>query len=284
MTRSKPNYLSAIGSVALVLFMVGFFALSALHARQLVALFKEKVDIWLELRPEASQADVSRIMADVRRKPFVKKESVQFITREQAVEQMKADLGDTLLLADLPNMLRDVVRFNVRANYLEADSLAALREIFSRDSLVAELQFERAATENIGRNIEKMGWLTLCLGFLLIFAAIALIHNTIRLALYSNRFLIKNQELVGATWEFISRPYLLRGILNGLWSGVAAIAALLLLTTWLQGQLPELAELEDMAGTLTVFACLLVLGIVISGLSTWWVVNKFLKMRVEELY
>lgn len=284
MARSKPTYISAIASVALVLFMVGFFALTALHARKLVALFKEKVDIWLELRPDARQTDVSRIIAGIRQQPFVKKETVTFITREQAVAQMKADLGDTALIADLPNMLRDVVRFNVEANFLSPDSLASFREMLRRDTLISDLHFEQAETGNIGRNIEKLGWLTLALGFLLIFAAIALIHNTIRLALFSNRFLIKNQELVGASWEFISRPYIRRGILNGFWSALLAIALLIGLLTFSQRQMPELEDLEDVNGMLAVFAGLTLLGVLISGLSTYWVVKKFLRMRVDDLY
>ncbi|MFN4254903.1 MAG: cell division protein FtsX [Saprospiraceae bacterium] len=284
MARSKPTYISAIASVALVLFMVGFFALTALHARKLVALFKEKVDIWLELRPDARQTDVSRIIAGIRQQPFVKKETVTFITREQAVAQMKADLGDTALIADLPNMLRDVVRFNVEADFLSPDSLASFREMLRRDTLISDLHFEQAETGNIGRNIEKLGWLTLTLGFLLIFAAIALIHNTIRLALFSNRFLIKNQELVGASWEFISRPYIRRGILNGFWSALLAIALLIGLLTFSQRQMPELEDLEDVNGMLAVFAGLTLLGVLISGLSTYWVVKKFLRMRVDDLY
>ena len=284
MARTKPTYISAIVSVALVLFMVGFFALTALHARKLVSLFKEKVDIWLELSPDARQTDVSRIIAGIRQQPFVKKETVVFITREQAVAQMKADLGDTALIADLPNMLRDVVRFNVEADFLSPDSLASFRETLRRDSLISDLHFEQAETGNIGRNIEKLGWLTLALGFLLIFAAIALIHNTIRLALFSNRFLIKNQELVGASWEFISRPYIQRGILNGFWSALLAIGLLIGLLSVSQRQMPELEDLEDVNGMLAVFAGLTLLGVLISGLSTYWVVKKFLRMRVDDLY
>jgi cell division transport system permease protein len=125
---------------------------------------------------------------------------------------------------------------------------------------------------------------TLVLSLILIFAAITLIHNTIRLAMFSNRFLIKSQELVGASWEFISRPYIQRGLLNGLWSAVLAILALLAMVWWLQKLIPELQQLEDPNGLVLVIFGLIVLGVLISGLSTWFVVHKFLRMRLDDLY
>ena len=284
MPRTKPNYLYAIISVALVLFILGFFALTALHGRKLVTLFKEKVDIWLELKPGAAEAEVPRIIAAIRQQPFVKKETVTFITREQAMADMKKDLGDNSLLEDNPDLLRDVIRFNVRADFLDSDKLLAWRETLRQDSVVADLYFEAANTGNIGKNIQNLGLIALGLGILLIFAAVTLIHNTIRLALYSNRFLIKNQELVGASWTFISRPYIQKGILNGFISAAFAIAALIATLWWLYSLMPEFSQLQDINGIVAVFVGLVVLGVLISGLSTYFVVNKFLRMRVDDLY
>lgn len=265
MPRTKPTYLYAIISVALVLFIVGFFSLTAMHGRKLVTLFKEKVDIWLELTPGTPEEEVPRIIADIRRWPFVKTETVTFVTREQAAAAMKEDLGDKSLLEDNPDMLRDVIRFNVRASFLDGDSLAAWREQLRQDTLVSDLYFEAANTGNVGMNIQKLGLIASALGFLLIFAAITLIHNTIRLALYSNRFLIKNQELVGASWDFISRPYIQRGILNGLASAVLAIAALIASLWWLYSVMPDLRQLQDINDTLMVLVGLVALGVLISG-------------------
>ena len=197
---------------------------------------------------------------------------------------MREDLGEESLLEDIPNLMRDVVRFNVRADFFQEDSLRQWRETLRQDTMIAELYMEAANTGNIGNNIEKIGWFTLGLGFLLIFAAVTLIHNTIRLALYTNRFLIKNQELVGASWGFISRPYILRGIYNGFWSAILAIALLIALLSVGQRQIPELQSLEDINGILAIFTGLVVLGVLISGLSTYFVVNKFLSMRVDDLY
>jgi cell division transport system permease protein len=284
MPRTKPTYFYAIASVALVLFVLGFFALMALHGRKLVTLFKEKVDIWLELKPGLAQDDVARLVNSVRQHPYVKPETVNFITKEQAAATMREDLGDASMLEDMPDLLRDVVRFNVKAEYLDDKKLTEWRETLRQDTLVSDLFFEAANTGNVSRNIRNLGFVTLILGLLLILAAVTLIHNTIRLALFSNRMLIKSQELVGASWDFISRPYIRRGVVNGLWSAVMAIAALMLMLWWLRSLIPELEQLEDPNGIVFVMFSLILVGVLISGLSTWFVVNKFLRMRIDDLY
>jgi cell division transport system permease protein len=284
MSRTRPTYLYAIASVALVLFVLGFFALMALHGQKLVTMFKEKVDLWLELKPGLPETEVARMIGLVRQHPFVKKESVTFITREQAAATMREDLGDETMLDDIPDLMRDVIRFNVRAEYIDDERLLEWRESLRQDSVISALYFETANTSNVGANIRSIGLITLALGVFLIFAAIVLIHNTIRLALYSNRFIIKNQELVGASWEFISRPYIRKGILNGLWSAAIAIMALLFALWWLHNIMPDLEQLQDMNAVVLVFSGLALLGVLISGLSTWWVVRKFLKMRLDDLY
>jgi cell division transport system permease protein len=284
MPRTRPTYLYAIVSVALVLFVLGFFALMALHGQKLVTMYQEKVDLWLELKPGLAEADVARMVTMVRQQPFVKKETVTFITREQAAATMREDLGEESMLDDIPDLMRDVVRFNVKAEFLDDQRLIDWREALSQDTMVSKLYFEAANTSNVGANIRSLGLITLVLGVFLIFAAVALIHNTIRLALYSNRFLIKNQELVGASWEFISRPYIRKGVLNGLWSAAIAILSLLIVLWWLRNMIPDLEQLQDMNAVVLVFSGLALVGVLISGLSTWWVVRKFLKMRLDDLY
>ncbi|MCC6281736.1 MAG: hypothetical protein IT262_14105 [Saprospiraceae bacterium] len=284
MSRTKPTYFYAIISVALVLFIVGFFMLTTLHARKLVTLFKEKIDIWLELKPDLAEEDIARIVGNIRQKPFVKKESITFITREQATATMKEDLGDESMLEDAPDLLRDVIRFNITSESLNDENLAQWREELRQDTLVSDLYYEASNIGNVSKNIQNMGLLALGLVILLIFAAVTLIHNTIRLALFSNRFIIKNQELVGASWTFISQPYIRRGILNGFWSALLAIAALIGILVWIEHQIPDIAQLRDLDSMLMVFVGIIVLGVLISGLSTWFVVNKFLRMRIDDLY
>jgi cell division transport system permease protein len=282
--RKKPTYLYAVLSVALVLFMLGFFALMVTHTTKLVTLFKEKVDIWLELRPETPRAEAERISADLQNQPFVKKGSVSYISKEEAAATLRQELGDENTPSDMPDLLRDIVRFNVEANFFSEDSLKSLRETFRRDSAVSELYFEATNTASVSKNIRNLGWFTLLISALLIFSAVTLIHNTIRLALYANRFIIKNQELAGASWSFISRPYLQRGLLNGLLSALVAIALLSLLLWQSQRMMPELADLRDPIDIALVYISLIILGVCISGGSTWIVVRRFLRMRIDDLY
>lgn len=284
MASSRPNYLSVILSVALVLLLIGIFLLTAAYGNRLVALYKEKVDIWLELKSDISDSEVARVVGSVRSQPFVKKETLTFITKEQAAATMRKDLGDESLLEDLPNLMRNVVRFNVKSAFLTSDSLASWRTEIRQDSAVADVFFEAVSLGNTEANVQKISYLVLVLAFLLIIGAIALIHNTIRLALYANRFLIKNQQLVGASWGFIAAPYIRRGIINGVLSGILAVAVLSVLIELGLQAISDFSSIHT-PGTLIILGLLLVvLGAVIGGLSSWIVVNKFLKMRIEELY
>lgn len=270
--------------MASVLFAAGLFALVALHGQRLVALFKEKVDVWLEFKPDIPQEDIARIIRQIRQEPFVKPETVTYITREQAAASMREDLGDESLLADLPNMMRDVVRFHVRADFFQRDSLRRWREELKQDTLISELYVEAVETGNISRNLNLISGITLGLALLLLVVAIVIIYNTIRLALYANRFIIKNQELVGASWDFITRPYLQRALINGLISALLAIGALIALLNWAYHQMPELQQLQDLNGILAVFVGVLLLGVLLSTLSTYAVVRRFLHMKIDDLY
>ena len=282
--RNKPTYFGAITSVALVLFMIGLYLLIALQTQRLVQVFRENVDIWVEIKPETSQQDIATLLTKLEKKGFVKNESISYITKEQAAEEMKTDLGEGQLLEDLPSMMHDIVRFNVRADYLHSDSLTMFRTSLKEDPIVSDLFFDAAITDNVTKNVEKIAWFTLGLGFLLIFAALILIHNTVRLALYANRFLIKNQELVGATWDFIARPYVKRGVWTGFLSALFAIAALCLLVFFAEKNMPSLKEVNDRLGMGLVFSLLVVIGMLISGISSYVSVRKYLGKKIEELY
>jgi cell division transport system permease protein len=284
MPRNRPNYLPVILSVALVLLVMGFFAMTAAYGNRFVALLKEKVEIWLELQPDLPEQEVARIVGTVRAQPFVKKETLSFITREQAAATIRKDLGDDALLADLPMLMHDVVRFNVKAEFLQGDSLAEWRTMMKADSAVADLQFEALSAGNAEQNLRTITWFMLGFALLLVLGAAVLIHNTIRLALYANRFIIKNQELVGASWQFIAQPYVRRGLINGLFSGALAVAALVGMVSLTLRMMPDFETIHDPNMLIAISIGIIALGGLIGGLSSRLVVNKFLRMKLEDLY
>jgi cell division transport system permease protein len=282
--RTKPNYIYSIISVALVLFLLGFFGLIILHAQRLMIVFKEKVNILAELKESSPQSDIETFQLALNNYEFVKDGSVNFISKEEAVELMQEEFGEDFLKLDLPNPFFDVITFNVKAVYLEKDSLQNIREELLSYDAVNDVFYQESLTNNIGKNIRKLGFLALGISLFFILVAVTLIHNTIRLALYSNRFLIKNMELVGASWEFISRPYIMKAILQGVISSLIALAALGLIMYWVWQDIPEIRELKDIPGYIALGVFLIAIGILINTLSTYLVVNKYLKMQVDDLY
>lgn len=282
--RTKPNYIYSIISVALVLFLLGFFGLIILHAQRLMIVFKEKVNILAELKESSLETEVDTFKLALENYTFVKEGSVNFISKEEAVELMQEEFGEDFLKLDLPNPFFDVITFNVKAVYLEKDSLQNIREELISYAAVNDVFYQESLTDNIGKNIKRMGFLALGISLFFILVAVTLIHNTIRLALYSNRFLIKNMELVGASWEFISRPYILKAIFQGLLSSIIAIVTLGLIMYWVWQDIPEIRELTDIPGYIALAVLLIVVGILINTLSTYLVVKKYLKMRLDDLY
>jgi cell division transport system permease protein len=282
--RTKPNYFYAIISVALVLFLLGFFVLVVLQGQQVIKLSKEKVEIIVELKEDTSVDLREDLSVRLAKTPYVKENSIKFISKEEGAELMRKEFGEEFILLDMPNPLYDVLTFNVRSEYMQPDSLSRIREVVRELNAVSDVFYQESIAGEIINNIQKLSLVALGLGIFLLFIAFVLIHNTIRLALYANRFIIKNMELVGASWEFISRPYIFRSMWHGLISGLIALAGLALVVIGMQSLLPELGQLNNFFAFALLGIGLVLLGILISCVSTWFVVNKYLKMRVDDLY
>lgn len=282
--RTRPNYLYSIISVALVLFVLGFFALMVLNARQLVQGLKEKVNLIVELKEGTTEAEARQLQEQLAGSSYSKAGSVTYISKEQAAEIMREEFGEDFLKLDLPNPLYDVVTFNVKAAFMDPDSLKKVRESLMEQPAVSDVYYQESLVNEISDNIRSLSLIGLGILIFSIIVAGTLIHNTVRLALYANRFLIKNMELVGASWEFISRPYIRRGAWHGGLSGLLASVALLLLYFWMEKAVPGLQGGQDWGGFLSLALLLCVLGIAINTFSTYYVVRKYLKMRVDDLY
>ncbi len=281
---AKPSYLYPIVGIALVLFVLGIFLLITLHVQDFVRTLRENLDVWVEMHQGATPQEAAELVRRIQQNPYIIPESVKWISHEEAAALIKQELGDENLLEDLPNMMRDVVQFHVRADKLKPEDLVQFQEEMRADSLVSELFFETANADQISENLESLSRVALALALVLIIISVVLIHNTVRLALYTNRLLVKNMQIVGATHSFIRAPYVWRSVYNGLWSALIAIALLIGCLYLLNKYLKGFSQIEANWSIFATFAALLVLGVTISVLSTWFTLNKYLRAKVEDLY
>jgi len=282
--KKRPNYLYVVISVAMVLFLLGFFGAIVLQTQNLVDYFKEQVNIMIELENTTSEEARSNIQSELFSANYLKDSSIVYITKEEGAELLKEEFGADFLSLDMPNPLYDILTFNVKAAYLNKDSLEQIRIDLKRYPFVNDVFYQESLISELAQNIERLGYLALIISIFFILIAILLIHNTIRLALYANRFLIKNMQLVGASWKFISRPYLVRSILFGALSALIAIVGLVLFYSLLRKDLHQISTFGNDWKNLVLFLSLIVIGVAITSLSTYYVVNKYLRMREDDLY
>jgi cell division transport system permease protein len=271
-------------SVALVLFLLGFFGLMLIQAAQLSQSMKEKVALILELANDLSETDRNQISQYLQQQPYYKTGSLAFTDKDEALRQLSEEFGEDVLRLDLPNPLYDIYTFNVLAAYLTPDSLRHIQAQLKTRQGVADVYVQESLSDRIALNFRAILWGLLGAGALLAGLAALLIYSVVRLSLSADRFLIKTQELVGASWPFITRPYLRAGLRNGALSALLAIGGLALVQGWMEQQLPELRPLRNGLWLGSLAALLMALGIGVNWLSTYSAVRRYLRLRADDLY
>ncbi len=281
--KTKPNFLYAIASTALVLFLLGAFGLLLLYANDFVQHFRESVEIMVEMKDEADTPSIKTFEQYLQRQTFTREKTVHFTTKDEAAQIMRRDFGNDFMAFD-NNPLYNTITFNVKADRAQADSLRTIAAFIKQNTLVNDVFYQEALINNITTNLRNIGLFVLFLSLIFVFIAANLIHNTVKLSLYSNRFLIKNMQMFGANWAFITRPYLRTAYKNGFFSGFLAILSLGGVLYAAQYNFPELRVFQNIIGISIVFGIVLLIGIFISAWSTRRCVNKYLRVRLEDLY
>lgn len=281
--RSKPSYSMAILGVTIVLFFVGIFGWLLLNASRYINELKEEVQVQVYLRNNISPDDIDSLKNYISAKPYTK--SIEYVDKETAkkrwLERGEADFEELLDENPLPAS----IDFYTRSNYVQKDSLQAIKDdLLKYDMMVQSVNYPASLVEKMGATMQwiLIGLVILAAVFSLL--SIVLIDNTIRLAMYSNRFIIKTMQMVGATRSFISKPMSIRAILNGAIAAIIAIALIYGLILVFENFLPYLRDLRDNTRLLMLFGLLLILGIGISLFSTNRSVVKYLKMKLDDLY
>jgi cell division transport system permease protein len=281
--RSKPSYFMAILGVTIVLFFVGVFGWLLLNASRYTENLKEDIKLQVYLRTNVTQADVDTLMQYIKTRPYTK--SVEYIDKETAKKQWM-DKGETDFQELLDeNPLPASIDFNLKNAYVQKDTIAAIKaDLEQRQMVVESVKYPAFVVEKMGSSVRAGLIVFAALAALFCILSIILIDNTIRLAMYSNRFLIKTMQMVGATRGFIAKPLNMRAVLNGLIAALVAIGLIYGLMLLSEYFLPYLRDLRDNSKVIILFSFLIVLGISITLFSTYRSVVKYLKMKLDELY
>ncbi|MBK6540006.1 MAG: cell division protein FtsX [Flavobacteriales bacterium] len=281
-TRVRTATAGTVIGIALVLFMLGVLGFLVLNARALERYFKENVRVEVFLKRGLKEQDVMQFRKELDTEPWTLE--TRYVTADEAAEQLKQDLGEDFLGVLGSNPLLASIELRLNADHAHPDSLKWIVEHLQQDSRSHEVAYNAAVVRNIENNMNKLGLAVLGFSALLLIIAVALINNTIRLAIYSQRFLIRTMHLVGATRWFIKKPFLGQSLWQGILSSVLAIGLLVLALRLVLRYVPDLLAFTDATVLGALFGGVLLLGLVLSLTSTWFAVRRYIRMNSEDLY
>jgi cell division transport system permease protein len=280
--RLQSSYMTTIVSITLVLFMLGMLGLIILHAKKLSDYVKENIGFSIIMKENVKEAGIIKLQKILDATEYVK--STKYITKEEAAKEFEEELGEEFTSFLGYNPLLPTIEVRFKAEYANNDSLTIIKEKILENSNVKEVFYQESLVDVVNKNVRKIGFIILGFSTLLLIIAIALINNTIRLSVYSKRLLIRSMQLVGATHNFISKPFIWKGILHGI---IGSFIAIMLLTGIIyvsQRELPELINLQDIDLFLSLFGIVILLGIIISWLSNLLAVRKYIRLKSDSLY
>lgn len=280
--RVKTSSITVVVSLALVLFMLGLLGLVVLNARKLSNHIKENIGFQVILKDTTTAAQIDALQQEITAAPFAK--SINHITKEQAAEKLKEDLGEDFISFLGYNPLLSTLDVKLNEDYAHSDSLIGIEKGLLQKAYVKEVVYHKDMIKQVNENAKVVGLYILIFSGLLMIVAIALINNTIRLSIYSQRFLIRTMYLVGATRVFISKPFIFKGIRQGVIAGILAgalLAGFLVVST---NYIPDLLQLQDENMLAVLFGGIILLGIFISGISAMFSVMRYLRLKTSDLY
>lgn len=280
--RLKTSYITTLASITLVLFVLGLLGLTILFTRQLSDHVKENIGITIFLQNNAGLTEISKLQQSLEAMEGVK--STEYVSKEQAAEELMEELGEDFVEFLGYNPLSSSIITRLKASHANPDSLVIFEETITKHPIVTEIDYQKDLVHLVNENIRRIGIGMLIFSALLVMIASALINNTIRLGVFSKRFLIKSMQLVGATQAFIRNPFIIKGMLQGFIS--ALLSNILLLATMyaIQKKVPELFLFDDLKLLSALFLIVILIGLVISWISTYFAVKKYLNIKTDSLY
>ena len=273
---------SVIISLSLVLFVVGLLSLVLINAQKLSNYIKENIGFSIMIKEDVKEIEVIEFNKILDAEDFTK--STMFISKEQATKELEDDLGEDFVNFLGYNPIKASIDVKLNSSYANNDSLQNISTRLEKSDVVYEVFYQKNLIKKLNINVGKISFFLICISLILFFIAFALINNTIRLSVYSKRFIIRTMRLVGAENSFIQKPFLITGVYQGLYSAIFAIFMLIGSIQLIQTETASILNINDLQIIGLVFIVLFCSGILISGTSTFFAVRKFIYLNEGELY
>jgi len=280
--KTKTIYISTVFGIAMVLSMVGLLGLILVEAHNLSNYVKENIVLNVYVDDAAHETDVIQLQKQMEVNPMVKQ--AQYVSKELAARNLQKDLGEDFVKFLGYNPLSQSIDVYLKAEYANNNDIEKFKTQLLKNPMIKEVKYQKSLVDQMNENITTISLVILVFAGIFVVLSVALINNTIRLAIYSQRFLIKSMQLVGATKGFIRKPFLLYGIWHGILGALIAILILVGTLSLAYKEIPDLVILRNYTEFGVIFIAVIGLGIFISGFSTFLAVNKFLRLKIYNLY
>ncbi len=281
-SKLRSSYLTLVISVALVLFLLGILGLALINARALSDHFRESISFSVILDEDAPEADIMMLKKDLDAKEFVK--VTDYISKEQAADKLMKELGEDFIGFLGYNPLSPTIDVYLHASYANPDSVAVIEKYIYDFPVVSEVYYQESLLNLINDNINKIGAFLGILSLFLTLIAVTIINNTVRLSVYSKRFIIRTMQLIGATRAFVRRPFLIRSVLHGVLAALLAIVLLISMLYLIEREFFRLFTFDDINLFLLLMVGIVATGVVMNVLFTFFAVNRYLGITEDKLY
>ena len=280
--RLANAYLSSVISISLVLLLVGIASMLLVNARSVSDYFKENMQVSVMMKQTVSEDAAMKYQDGLNKERFIK--STVFVSREQGKREMADMLGDDFLDVFETSPIPVSIDVTLNAEYVSADSLEVVKEVIVKSPLVDEVVYQRSLVDALNANLSRISFILAIFIALLLFISFVLINNTVRLNVFSKRFTIHTMKLVGATRSFIRAPFLIQSVFQGIFAAFIAIIVLVAMLFVVRSEFAQLFEVFRLELLLVVMGIVLVSGVVICFVSTYFVVGKLVGLSKDDLY
>ena len=276
------SYFSVILSIALVLFLLGVLGLLVINTKKLANHFKEQVAITVFLKDNAKEVEINQLQKSLAMTAYTK--TATFVSKEEAAEDHSKEIGENFLDFLGYNPLQNSIDVHLNADYVATDSIQKIADNLSKKDYVAEVSYDKPLISLLNENVKRMSFWILIASGVFTLIAVLLINSSIRLSVYSKRFIIKTMQMVGATKRFIRKPFIWNSLKLGIVGALVAIIAMGGLLYYVTSLMPQLNLLSDPLMLVILFIGIFVIGIIITWISTYIATQRFLNLRTDDLY